>query len=175
MKILKQNQKGFTLIELLVVVSIISFLSSMVFASLNNARIKARDTAIKSAVKQYETLLNLEFNETGSFATLQKNYWVASSYSCSNYPFGGNYASRAIEICNTIRNNITPSSTSGYNNSRFFHTGTTSGVSDPTNVYKREYSIMALLSDGTYFCAGSGGNSIGTYGVWNTAGCFYNP
>ncbi|MCX6752614.1 MAG: type II secretion system protein [Candidatus Nomurabacteria bacterium] len=38
-----KNNKGFTLIELLVVVAIISLLSSIVFASLNNARGKGRD------------------------------------------------------------------------------------------------------------------------------------
>ena len=42
----KQHTKeGFTLIELLVVISIIAFLSSIIFASLRGARLKARDTA----------------------------------------------------------------------------------------------------------------------------------
>ena len=36
-------QKGFTLIELLVVISIIGLLASGVLASLNSARMKARD------------------------------------------------------------------------------------------------------------------------------------
>jgi arabinan endo-1,5-alpha-L-arabinosidase len=39
------HTKGFTLIELLVVISIISFISSIVFASLNTARYKARVAA----------------------------------------------------------------------------------------------------------------------------------
>lgn len=38
-----KRQSGFTLIELLVVISIISLLASIVFASLNSARAKARD------------------------------------------------------------------------------------------------------------------------------------
>lgn len=62
----KDNQKGFTLIELLVVIAIIGTLSSVVLASLNTAREKARDAHRQSTLKELEKALaiyHLEHNK----------------------------------------------------------------------------------------------------------------
>lgn len=59
--------KGFTLIELLVVVAIISLLSSVVFASLNAAREKARDARRMSDLSQIRVALNLYYDKYGNW------------------------------------------------------------------------------------------------------------
>jgi len=46
----KKYTKGFTLIELLVVIAIIGLLSSVVMSSVNEARVKGADAAIKSSM-----------------------------------------------------------------------------------------------------------------------------
>ncbi len=66
-KLAKNYKQGFTLIELLVVISIISLLSSIVLASLSDARIKARDTARIMEMKELQTALNIYFSNHGDY------------------------------------------------------------------------------------------------------------
>lgn len=60
-----KTQKGFTLIELLVVISIIGLLSSIVLASLNSARDKAKVAKAKSEMLQIIKAIEVARNETG--------------------------------------------------------------------------------------------------------------
>lgn len=61
------NKKGFTLIELLVVIAIIGMLSSIVLASLNSARLKARDARRKADLHSLELAIQLYYDSVGAF------------------------------------------------------------------------------------------------------------
>ena len=63
--LLMRKNRGFTLIELLVVIAIIGVLASVVLASLNTARRKARDARRITDLKQIELALQLYFDGTG--------------------------------------------------------------------------------------------------------------
>ncbi len=61
--------QGFTLIELLVVIAIIGVLSSIVLASLNTAREKARDAKRVADFKTIDLALELYFDKYGRYPT----------------------------------------------------------------------------------------------------------
>jgi type II secretion system protein G len=61
------KNRGFTLIELLVVIAIIGILSSVVLASLNTARTKARDTQRIASIKQVQNALEMYYSDNGFY------------------------------------------------------------------------------------------------------------
>jgi prepilin-type N-terminal cleavage/methylation domain-containing protein len=65
------KKKGFTLIELLVVIAIIGILSSVVLASLNSARNKGSDAAVKSNLNGTRAQAELSYdNNSNSYANV---------------------------------------------------------------------------------------------------------
>lgn len=91
-----KNHKGFTLIELLVVIAIISLLSSVVLASLNSARMKARDAARITEIKQIKNGLELYITKHGKLpyvweygrSNVSPNFWDGW-WDLSTNPTGG--------------------------------------------------------------------------------------
>ncbi len=80
-----QAPKGFTLIELLVVIAIIAILSSVVIASLNSARIKARNANRLSQIKEYKTALEFYYDKYGGYPDNTAN--AVNTWSClGDYP-----------------------------------------------------------------------------------------
>lgn len=85
----KKTNKAFTLIELLVVVAIIGLLSSVVMASLNGARSKARDVKRKAELKQMQTALELYY-DTNSVYPINGG-WMSSELNDGATNNGGNW------------------------------------------------------------------------------------
>jgi len=72
---LQEKNKGFTLIELLVVIAIIGTLASVVLASLNTARGKARDAKRASDMHQVQSALQLYWlDNDGTYPPSQTDY-----------------------------------------------------------------------------------------------------
>lgn len=79
----RKNKKGFTLLELLVVIAIIGVLASVVLASLNSSRVKARNAATLSQMDEYRKALELFFADNGFYP----------------HPNGTNASLRRREVC----------------------------------------------------------------------------
>lgn len=58
------KKKGFTLVELLVVVAVIGLLASIIIVSLNTARKRAKNAAIKQALTQLRVAAEWEYDKT---------------------------------------------------------------------------------------------------------------
>lgn len=86
------HRAGFTLVELLVVISIIGLLSSIVLASLNSARTKARDVRRRADLKQLQLALELYFDANGSYPVATGS-WMWAEGRCTPTPFGWVYKS----------------------------------------------------------------------------------
>lgn len=54
-----ESEKGFTLIELLVVIAIVGLLSGIVVTSMNNSRVKSRDSRRKQDIKAFQTAIEM--------------------------------------------------------------------------------------------------------------------
>ena len=80
---MKNYKKGFTLIELLVVIAIIGILSSVVLASLNSARGKGANAAVKAQMSNMRAQAELYYDGNSN----------AYTNLCSNPTFVGMWAS----------------------------------------------------------------------------------
>ena len=85
------KNKGFTLIELLVVIAIIGILSSVVLASLNQARNKGNDAAIKNNLANIRPQAEMVYDgvSPNSYDTICENTTIGAMRTSAQSANGG--------------------------------------------------------------------------------------
>lgn len=145
--------RGFTLIELLVVIAIIGILSSVVLASLNTARAKGADAAIKGDLAGVRSSAEVDYDTLGQ------------KYSNTGVAIAGADCGAPLTTANTIFANTNIQAA-------LAHAKTTNGGTALfCNVAANgsAYAIAApLKTAGTYWCIDSAGASKGTQGTAGT-------
>jgi prepilin-type N-terminal cleavage/methylation domain-containing protein len=161
----RTSERGFTLIELMMVLAIIGMLASIILATLNYNRFRARDAAIMTSTLQFAKLYEFNVLDHSSYAQLMSG-WDGTSANCADSFASSQHVTKARELCSYI---VAQQGELGGNR---FYTGVA-----PAFTNTQFFSVMAWLPGAQrYFCVGSSGRtSFTTAGVWNAAGCYNNP
>lgn len=181
-------QLGFTLIELLVVIAIIGILSSVVLASLTDARASAKQTALRQGVDSMAKVLELNALQTSgsTYSTTNVSRWITSTAvsgtsSCEGVPLPGltpENTAKIREICIFMRQNTERRGTQ-FLLIQWYRNHSTFG---------NYYSFVTRFSNADWsevYCAGSsGGRYAGdrdpdgdplTLNDFTGSGCHLNP
>lgn len=86
---MKKYQQGFTLIELLVVIAIIGILSTVVISSVQSAREKAANAAVKAGLRSIVAPAQMVYDSTNSYATVCANADITRAYTAAGVTGGG--------------------------------------------------------------------------------------
>ena len=147
---LKRNpeySKGFTLIELLVVIAIIGILSSVVLASLNTARSKGADAAIKSNLNNMRAQSAIYYDDNGGYSTA----------AIAILPVAGCTTATSFFLDTTVVNALAAISTAG---------GTATCSLGGTSAQKPDkWAISSTLKVAGTWCVDSAGASKATASV----------
>ena len=103
------SRKGFTLIELLVVIAIIGILSSVVLASLNTARGKGADSAIKANLANIRAQAEIVYDTDGDYDGVCADATILGAIASAKSAAGitaatgalGTAGSATVAVCHT--------------------------------------------------------------------------
>jgi len=148
------KQRGFTLIELLIVIAIIGVLSSVVLASLNSARTKAKDASVMSTMHSMMSQAAIYYDGTGNLSYGPSNRTRVTAQ--------GMCTTTADVSGVTMFNATTTDGLRAMIDSIISQGASITGIasSTPTSAYSVTYAISASLSTGEYFCVDSTGYSM---------------
>ncbi len=109
------NTRGFTLIELLVVIAIIGILSSVVLASLNTARAKGADAAIKADLANIRAQAELSYdNNTSTYTNVCSDTTVIAAINAAKNASGITAATTATGTAVTSTTATCHANATGY-------------------------------------------------------------
>ncbi|MCF7834094.1 MAG: type II secretion system GspH family protein [Candidatus Pacebacteria bacterium] len=145
-------KKGFTLIELLVVVAIIGILSSVVLASLNSARSKGADAAIKANLRTIQTQATLYYDTKGHYGPA-----TGGALDCASND-GTMFSNHATNGDPTILSAVTE-----INNRAGVMPKCAAAL--VSGSYATSWAVSATLKGGGNWCVDSTGNSKNTTAV----------
>jgi prepilin-type N-terminal cleavage/methylation domain-containing protein len=179
---MKNSNSGFTLVELILVIAIIGVLSSIVLASLNNARNRAKDVAIKMEVAQLVNLATIDSVDTGSYCNFQgddTSSWITAMGETCEDSFTGSLMTQSRQLCHSIFDKSGPGTIAGLGSGYKIYTSTWNAACGSS------YSFMVALNNGNWYCSGSSG-SRGEYTAYSnvldgshlghtTPGCYMQP
>ena len=147
-----KKSQGFTLIELLVVIAVIGILASVVLASLNTARQKGSDAAVKGAMANLRAQAALDYDSSGSSYAGSGYATATTTDNCS-----GGTVSTAFYVTDVTAKNM-------LNNIKSNDQG---GVLTTCSAGYNGFAVVAPLKGGGYWCvdsAGYSGTSTGSLG-----------
>ncbi len=145
---MKEGDRGFTLIELLVVIAIIGILSSIVLASLNTARGKGANAAVKGNLANMRAQAEIFYDASSSYGNAFNV--AACPATVAAAPAGTLFADSNIN--GMIQSAVNAYGSGGISASRCYSTNSAWAVSAPLKVTEGTY---------TNWCVDNKGNSIG--------------